>query len=132
MSSTFNFQLLFIIIFIIFLLILVFVLGRTKKIPQNIVNKFIKKIEATKNLDPSLSIMMSHKYFIAALASLTSKKKAAERIKIIADRLPNKAQIRRFHRLRNKIAHEVEINVIPTEANLARKNFIKALESLKN
>lgn len=112
-------------------LVLIFSQKR-KKLSHATGQKFIRKIEDTKNLDNALSILNSHKFFVAALSELFSETNltAAQKIEKIAHRFPNKKKIWYFHRLRNQIAHEVEIKVSRKQATDARNNFIRALNAI--
>jgi len=127
-------------IFIIFnlLILLTFVggvwvlLSYKKRISPEVLQNAIRTIQATTNLNPAHAIIESHKIFVITLNSLLSNKQrtAAETIKIFVQRFPNEEKIWRYHRLRNRIAHETEVRVSPTQADDARMTFIRALQSI--
>ena len=118
---------------VLFLLIIIaWWLGRSKKLPAQIITKYSAKISATKTLDPAHAIMESHKIFVEALSYLYRNKKmtAAQKIAGIQKRLPNAQKIWTHHRLRNRIAHETDVRASKLQAENARKDFIRALEKL--
>ena len=117
---------------VLFLLFILWKLSRQKKLSPKTIIQYSAKIRKTASLDPAHAIMESHKIFVAALSNLFKNKKltAAQKIAKIQKRLPNIAKIWRHHGFRNKIAHETDVRVSKTQASSARKDFIKALESL--
>ena len=94
--------------------------------------KYSAKILATKKLEPAHAIMESHKIFTAAIGTLFSDKKltAAQKIARVQKKFPNHKQIWRHHKLRNQVAHQTDVKVLSVQAELARKDFIRALKSL--
>jgi hypothetical protein len=120
---------------IILLIIVVVITRRKKKLSREISRKAEKNINNTKNLDPAHAVLEAHKIFVFTLASLVPEKqrkkiRAAETIKKFADQFPNSHHVWKSHRLRNRIAHEPNINVTQTHAELARRDFIRALRSV--
>jgi len=117
---------------VLFLLFIVWKLSRKKKLSQKTIIQYSAKIRKTSSLDPAHAIMESHKIFVAALSEMFENKKlpAARKITKIQKRLPNVKRIWQHHGFRNKIAHETDVRVSKTQAASARKDFIKALESL--
>lgn len=107
-------------------------LRKKPQISHKIGQKFIQKIKDTKNLAPSHAILESHKIFVTTLSQIYPETSltAAQKIAKIANRFPNTGKIWHFHKLRNKIAHEIEIKVSKTDAENARNNFIRALKSI--
>lgn len=131
-------DILFILIAVVLFLVLLLVLGfRHKKLPRTTAEKAIQDITATEKLDPAHAIIEAHKIFIFTLAALIHpdkrrRIKAVDVVKKFAKRMPNEPQIWKTHRLRNRIAHEPNINVSATHADLARRDFIRALRSLSS
>ncbi len=121
---------------LILLLVIVVIATRgNKKLLQETFQKVERDINNTKNLDPAHAILEAHKIFVFTLASLVPEKRrktirAAETIKKFAGKFPNAHHVWKSHRLRNRIAHEPDINVTPTHADLARRDFIRALRSV--
>lgn len=125
------------IISFVFVLILcigfgVLFLRKKQKLSRKTGLKFIQKIKDTKNLDPAHAILESHKIFVATLSEFFSNTSltAAQKISKIAYKFPNTERIWHFHKLRNKIAHEVEVKISKQHAEEARNNFIRALKSI--
>ena len=108
---------------------------REKRLSTSVANHSIKDIRATEKLDPAHAIIEAHKVFVWTLASLIPERqrkkiRAAEVVKKFVKRMPNEAQIWKTHRLRNRIAHEPNIKITATHADLARRDLIRALQSL--
>ena len=118
------------------LLVLVLIItNRKKKLSSSVVQKTVRDIENTKILDPAHAVLEAHKIFVFTLATLVSVKRrkkirAAETINLFVKRFPNAHHIWKSHRLRNRIAHEPNVNVTNTHADLARRDFIRAIQSL--
>jgi hypothetical protein len=131
-------DILFILIAVVLFLVLLLVLAfRHKKLPRTTTEKAIRDITATERLNPAHAIIEAHKIFIFTLATLIppdkrKRIKAVDVVKKFAKRMPNEPQIWKTHRLRNRIAHEPNINVSVTHADLARRDFIRALRSLSS
>ncbi len=119
-------------IVICLLVLLVWKLGQKKKLSASTIIKYSAKIRKTSTLNPAHAVMESHKIFVSALSELFSNKNltAAQKIAKIQKRLPNPAKIWQHHNLRNKIAHETDVEVTKRQAEKARYDFIKALEKL--
>ena len=124
---------------LLFLFVIVLLFGITflliRKKPKLSAQQFqknSKKIEITKDLNPAHGILESHKIFITTLQLLFPNKKetAAKLISRIQKRLPNIAQIWKYHGLRNRAAHESGIHISTEQAKLVRENFIRALRAL--
>lgn len=116
-------------------LVVALLLKRKKKLPHRITERAINDIQATKSLAPAHAIIEAHKIFIFTLATLinpTQRKriKSVDVVKKFIKRMPNEAQIWKTHRLRNRIAHEPNMNVSSTQADLTRRDLIRALQSL--
>lgn len=108
---------------------------RTKALPRPIADRSIAEIKKTKSLDPAHAILESHKIFVWTLAQLIPSGKrrginAAGVVQKFAPRFPNTPHVWKSHRLRNRIAHEPNVRVSKTHADLARKDFIRAIESI--
>ncbi len=106
-----------------------------KKLPQHIAGRAITQIHSTKTLDPAHAVLEAHKIFTFALASLVNEKqrkriKAADVIKKFADKFPNSKHVWKSHRLRNRIAHEPDVNVTQTHADLVRRDFVRAINAI--
>lgn len=122
-------------VLLIALVVVIFVTRPSRKLSKSDCDKARLAILKTEKLDPAHAILEAHKIFVFTLASLVSEKqrrkiKAAEVIKKFADRFPNTNHVWKSHRLRNRIAHEPEINITKTHAELARRDFIRALKSV--
>ena len=94
--------------------------------------KYRSQIQATKSMPPSYAVLESHKIFVKALSSITSKRllKAATVIKRYEKRIGSCKRIWYYHRLRNRVAHEVGVKVTKDQAEKARKEFIWGLKNL--
>ncbi|PID69958.1 hypothetical protein CSB37_04310 [bacterium DOLZORAL124_38_8] len=105
----------------------------SQRLSETVFQKYSVQILNTKKLNPAHAVLESHKLFVAALGTLFNGKKmtAAQTIARVQKRFPNQRQIWRHHKLRNRIAHETEVTVLPTQAELARKDFVRALRSLR-
>lgn len=130
-----NFEIILAIVVFIGVLILVLVSRHEKKLSDSTVRRAIKNIRETEKLNPAHAILEAHKIFIFTLATLLPpdkrrKTKAVDVVKKFSKRMPNEAQIWKTHRLRNRIAHEPNIKVTATHANLTRRDLIRALQSL--
>lgn len=130
-----EFELILVIVGLLIVLTLALVFRRGKKLPQAMAKKAIQGITATEKLDPAHAIIEAHKIFIFTLATLVNpdqrkRIKAVDVVKKFIKRMPNEAQIWKTHRLRNRIAHEPNIKVLATHADLARRDLIRALQSL--
>lgn len=118
------------------LLVLVFVItNRKKKLSPEVAQRAVEDIDKTRLLDPAHAVLEAHKIFVFTLATLVSAKRrkkirAAETVALFAKRFPNTDSVWKSHRLRNRIAHEPNINVTNTHADLARRDFVRALQSI--
>lgn len=92
---------------------------------QALINKMVPS-------DPQHEVLEMHKIFISALKDLadTKQAKAADVTKVFEDRFPNKTRIWHYHRLRNRIAHEIGTKVTEAEAQTARREYIRTLKAL--
>ena len=112
--------------------ILFFITTRKKKISPLLLKNAQKDFEKTKSLDPAHAILELHKIFVHYLKQIDpTKERAALVIQKYAKRFPNERKVWNFHRLRNRIAHEPNIKVNKPQSDEARKQFMKALESLR-
>jgi hypothetical protein len=130
-------ELIIISVVLLGILLIMLFFKRGKNLPKSVTLTAIQKINATKPLDPAHAIIEAHKIFIWTLASLVPENQrktihAADVVKKFAKRMPNEAQIWKTHRLRNRIAHEPDINISSTHADLARRDFVRALQSLSS
>ena len=105
---------------------------RDQKLSQKNFQKYSQKILHTTSLAPPHAIFESHKCFVAAIGTLISEKRltSAKKISLMQKRLPNQRAIWKLHNLRNQIAHEPDVRVLKTQAELARREFVRALKSL--
>lgn len=116
-------------------LLVALLLRKRKRLPSSVSRKAIRDIQKTESLDPAHAIIEAHKIFIFTLASLLPSEKrkrvrAVDVVKKFIKQMPNEAQIWKTHRLRNRIAHEPNIKITNTHADLARRDLIRALNSL--
>ena len=90
------------------------------------------KINKTVTLTPSHGLMEMHKIFITALKDLANEKRgtAAEVTQQYETYFPNKVRIWHYHRLRNRVAHQIDTKVREEEAQTARREYLRALKSL--
>lgn len=110
---------------------IVLFLFRKKYLTKTAYQKYAKLIDDTRSLDPPHAILESHKIFVLALKTLGGAKLPAARI--IArhkKRFPHVGKIWEIHRLRNQLAHEINIKVTETDSENARKVLTKALKSI--
>ncbi len=123
----------------IFLFCAIFLFGiwflivkRPTKLSAENYKKYSAKILNTKYLDPAHAILESHKIFVAAISTICTEKRltSAQKVSRFAKQFPNERKIWQLHRLRNELAHEVEVEVLKTQAELARREFIRALRAL--
>ncbi len=105
---------------------------KKKKLSTQVLDRAIRSIENTKKFDPNHALMDSHKHFVAAIESLFPQEKlnAAKLINKVYKRFPNEKSVWRFHRLRNRAAHQTNFEVYEETAKAAREEFIRALKSL--
>lgn len=108
---------------------------RAKHLPRAVADRSITEISKTQSLDPAHAVLESHKIFVWTLAQLIPADRrrgvnAAGVIKKFASRFPNTPHVWKSHRLRNRIAHEPNVRISKTHADLARKDFIRAIESV--
>ena len=117
----------------VILAILVYTLWpKRKKLSPLDIQSYIIRIKSTQNLAPAHAVMECHKIFISALSIIITDKNctAAQKIKPLAQRFSQINDIWFLHRLRNKIAHEMNIEVGPHNAKKARSVFIQAISEL--
>ena len=102
------------------------------KLSEENFKKYSQQILNTKYLDPAHAIMESHKIFSAAISTICTEKRltSAQKITRYAKSFPNERKIWQLNRLRNELAHEVGVEVLQTQAEIARREFVKALKSL--
>ncbi len=132
-----NIEFILIAVVLLLAILLAITFYHKKKLPRATTEKAIRDITATEKLNPAYAIIETHKIFVFTLATLINpdqrkKIKAVDVIKKFAKRMPNEAQIWKTHRLRNRIAHEPNINISATHADLARRDLIRALRSLSS
>ena len=109
-----------------------FLFGKKKYIKEADSKNACNKIQGTSKLEPSHSLMESHKVLIAAIKQMENAqdKTAAELLEKVAKRLGNEKEVWNFHRMRNRAAHEVDFQISTEHAKKARSAFKKALKSL--
>ena len=75
--------------------------------------------------------MESHKLFVAAISTVIPDRKltAAQKVAQVSKEFPNENKIWEFHRLRNRLAHETDIQVSARQAEMGRKEFLRALKA---
>ena len=128
-------ELLLLVIGLTLALVVALLLKQKKKLPYRMAEAAIKDIQSTESLAPAHAIIEAHKIFIFTLATLINpdqrkRIKSVDVVKRFVKQIPNEAQIWKTHRLRNRIAHEPNMNVSSTQADLARRDLIRALQSL--
>lgn len=103
-----------------------------KHLDAEIAKKSSSKIQRTSSLDANHSLMESHKILVSTIQQMYDGKKltASELLNKVAKRFPDEKEIWKFHRLRNKAAHEVDYQISEEEAKAARKAFKAALKAL--
>lgn len=110
-----------------------FIATRKKYLCAEEAKEFCKLIDKTSKLDPNHSLMESHKIFVGSTEKITKKKKtAAKTLEQICKRLKSDKDMWRFHRMRNKAAHEMGFKVSSAEAQEARKVFKSVIKQLSN
>lgn len=127
-----------IIIFALLLVVLIIIIIATRrgtKLPRSTTERAEQDINNTKKLDPAHAVLESHKIFVFTLATLIGENqrkriKAVDVLKKFSPKFPNTDHVWKSHRLRNRIAHEPNINVTNTHADYARRDFIRALKSI--
>ena len=122
-------------VLIIILVVIILATRRNTKLPRGVTKNAERKINHTKDLDPEHAVLESHKIFIFTLATLVGENqrkriKAVDVVKKFANKFPNTEHVWKSHRLRNRIAHEPDIKITNTHADLARRDFIRALKSI--
>jgi hypothetical protein len=121
-----------ILVVILGIIILVVARRRQPKLSKKIYKLYASKLQATASLDPSHSVLENHKIFIKALKSLLSDSslRAVDCVKQFQSRFTAPKSVWRFHRLRNQVAHETDVQVSKKIANEARSVFLQALKDL--
>lgn len=121
---------------LVFVSTLVFIaLNKQKKsLDPELAKKSSSKIQKTSVLDANHSLMESHKILVSTIQQMYAGKNlsAAELLNRVAKRFPDEKEIWKFHRMRNKAAHEVDFQISDEEAKAARKAFKAALKALSN
>lgn len=116
-------------------IIVVTVAKLTEKAPkpdQDLIRESCSKIKSTSRLDANHSLMESHKIMISSLQSLypNTKLNAAQLLKKISKKSSNEKLLWKYHRMRNKAAHEVDYEISETDAKNARELFQELLQTL--
>ena len=108
----------------------IIIFRRKPKLSASNYQKYSKKILATSSLDPAHAVMESHKLFVAAISTVVSDRQltAAQKVSKFSKQFPNEKKIWEFHRLRNRLAHETDIQVSASQAEMVRKEFLRALK----
>ncbi len=105
-----------------------------KYLSPELTKKSCSKIQKTSALDTNHSLMESHKILISTIQQMYDGKRlnASELLNKVAKRFPDEKEIWKFHRMRNKAAHEVDYQISDEEAKAARKAFKAALKALSD
>ncbi len=109
------------------------ILNKQKKyLNPELAKKSCSKIQKTSTLDTNHSLIESHKILVSTIQQMYDGKKlsASELLNKVAKRFPDEKEIWKFHRMRNKAAHEVDFQISDEEATAARKAFKAALKAL--
>jgi hypothetical protein len=90
------------------------------------------KIQKTSNLDPSLSLIESHKILTNTLKTMFRNKKinSAKMLNKVSKKFKDEKEFWFYHRMRNKAAHEDDFKVTKDDAAKARKVFSDALKTI--
>lgn len=106
---------------------------KQKKLDPELLANAKAKIKATAKLDPSHSILESHKILTNTVQTMFKKKQklsAAKLFNKVSKRFKNEKEFWFYHRMRNRVAHETDFQASKTDSAQARKIFIEALASL--
>lgn len=123
---------------ILFLVGIYFVfLRKQKKLPKNRGIFYAKKIFHTKKLDASHAVMEVHKIFIMAGQELLEMPKNCKAVDVMSKLVPRFSEklgqdCWYFHRLRNRAAHQVDVQISVKEAEKCRDTFARALGEITN
>ncbi len=123
----------------IFFLLLICILGwvvykltkRKELIPPQVYRESVKQIQQASLLHPEHAVLKMHKVFVSALQSMRSHKteeKASTTIMRYEKKIPNAKIIWKYHRLRNKIAHDMNVSVTEKDIPNMKKAFLRALK----
>lgn len=112
--------------------IIVFVLPKKTYLDSKSAKSARAKIEQTRVLDPNHSLIESHKILIATIQKMHQDREAtaAKTLNKVIKRVKNEKEIWKFHRMRNKVAHETDFIVSEAQADNARNFFAQALDDL--
>ncbi|MCF7917980.1 hypothetical protein K9L27_03210 [Candidatus Gracilibacteria bacterium] len=114
--------------------IAILVFHKKKKLSLEACSLGCQKIKNTQNLDPAHAILESHKIFVSTIKGMfspdTGDMTAAEILSQVSGCFKNEHEIWQFHRLRNQIAHQMDVPVSYEDSQAARLAFIRALRDL--
>lgn len=131
---TIELSLLALLAFIIISLTIYFLVIELNKreLDPKLVKNANAKIQKTSKLDPSLSLMESHKIMVNTVKTSFKNKKlnAAKMLNQVTKNLKNEKEFWYYHRMRNKAAHEDNFTVSKDDAAKARKVFQDALKTI--
>ena len=117
----------------IFLVVMFLVIEFNKReLDPKLVKEANAKIKKTSSLDPTLSLIESHKIMTNAIRTSFRNKKlnSAKMLNKVASNLKNEKEFWYYHRMRNKAAHEDDFKVKKDDAAKARKIFQEALKTV--
>lgn len=105
---------------------------RPKKLDPQVLKSAKQKIKATAKLDPSLSLIESHKILTNAVQTMFKNKKlgSAKLLNKALKNFKNEKEFWYYHRMRNRVAHENDFKASKTDSAKARKIFEEALSTL--
>lgn len=120
------------VLVVIFLIALLCIRKMRSRVLSKRDQKFLQsawqKVEAME--DSAMQILEADKVLDQALKRLGYKGSLGEKLKTAGPRFSNLDAVWNAHKLRNRIAHEVNISVTQEEARFAMFAFKKALEQL--
>ena len=88
-------------------------------------------IVQTSQLDPAHAVLESHKIFVKALKTIEGDtSNAASVITKFRHRFKQERMVWFVHNLRNRVAHDMGVEVSERMAQDVRKTLVKALENL--
>lgn len=96
--------------------------------------KYSKLFKETQSLHPDHALVKMHKIFITALQELAGKsdtnEKAMESLLRYEKRFSDPKMVWKYHRMRNKVTHDLEVSINKQEIEKAEIVFKKALKDL--
>ncbi len=103
-----------------------------KELDPKLVSSANAKIKKTSDLDPTLSLIESHKIMTNTLKTLFKNKKlnSAKMLNKVSKNFKDEKEFWHYHRMRNRAAHEDDFKVSKADAQKARKIFQDALKTV--